>query len=91
MPPLDWWVIDPSGYDGAHFATFPPELITRPVIASCPEGGTILDPFGGSGTTAAVATGHGRNCISFDINESNLDLARERVGMFLTEAERTPA
>ena len=91
VPPLDWWVIDPSGYDGAHFATFPPELITRPVIASCPEGGTILDPFGGSGTTAAVATGHGRNCISFDINESNLDLARERVGMFLTEAERTPA
>ena len=91
VPPLDWWVIDPSGYDGAHFATFPPELITRPVIASCPEGGTILDPFGGSGTTAAVATGHGRNCISFDINESNLDLARERVGMFLTEAEGAPA
>ena len=91
VPPLDWWVIDPSGYDGAHFATFPPELIIRPVIASCPEGGTILDPFGGSGTTAAVATGHGRNCISFDINESNLDLARERVGMFLTEAEGAPA
>ncbi len=83
VPPLTWWVINTSGYDGAHFATFPPELIVRPVIASCPPGGTILDPFGGSGTTAAVATGHGRNCISIDIDERNQQLATERVGMFL--------
>lgn len=83
VPPLTWWVINTSGYDGAHFATFPPELITRPVIASCPPGGTILDPFGGSGTTAAVATGHGRNCISIDLDARNEHLARERIGMFL--------
>lgn len=83
VPPLTWWVINTSGYDGAHFATFPPELIVRPVIASCPPGGTILDPFGGSGTTAAVATGHGRNCISIDIDHRNADLAQQRVGMFL--------
>lgn len=83
VPPLDWWPIDPSSFDGAHYATYPPELIVRPVLASCPPGGTILDPFGGSGTTAAVATGHGRNCISIDLDESNADLARERVGMFL--------
>lgn len=82
-PPLNWWKVNTSGYEGAHFATFPPELIVRPVIASCPPGGTILDPFGGSGTTAAVATGHGRNCISIDFDERNADLARERVGMFL--------
>ncbi len=67
-------------------ATFPPELIVRPVVVSCPPGGTILDPFGGSGTTAAVATGNGRNCISIDLDERNLDLARERVGMFLESA-----
>ena len=83
VPPLTWWVINTSGYDGAHFATFPPELIVRPVIASCPPGGTILDPFGGSGTTAAVATGHGRNCISIDLDPRNAALAAERVGMFL--------
>lgn len=83
VPPLTWWVINTSGYEGAHFATFPPELIIRPVIASCPPGGTILDPFGGSGTTAAVATGHGRNCIGIDIDARNADLARDRVGMFL--------
>lgn len=83
-PPLNWWNINTIGYEGAHFATFPPELIVRPVIVSCPPGGTILDPFGGSGTTAMVATGHGRNCISIDFDERNANLASERVGMFLT-------
>lgn len=87
VPPKNWWEINSSSYVEAHFATFPPELIRRPVIASCPPGGTILDPFGGSGTTAAVATGHGRNCISIDFDERNADLARQRVGMFLTVEE----
>jgi len=83
VPPLTHWVINTSGYKGAHFATFPPELIVRPVLASCPPGGTILDPFAGSGTTLAVATGHGRNAIGIDIDERNADLAAARVGMFL--------
>lgn len=46
--------------------------------------GIVLDPFGGSGTTLAVASGHGRTGIGIDLDERNLDLARERVGMFLT-------
>ena len=46
--------------------------------------GVVLDPFGGSGTTGAVATGHGRDAVLIDIDERNADLARERVGMFLT-------
>jgi hypothetical protein len=85
-PPLNWWQIAGSGYDGAHFATFPPELIIRPVIASCPPGGTILDPFVGSGTTLAVATGHGRNAIGVDLDHRNEHLIRQRVGMFLVVA-----
>jgi DNA modification methylase len=85
-PPLNWWPIAGSGYDGAHFATFPPELIIRPVIASCPPGGTILDPFVGSGTTLAVATGHGRNAIGIDLDHRNEHLIRHRVGMFLVVA-----
>lgn len=46
--------------------------------------GIVLDPFAGSGTTLAVATGHGRDAIGIDIDERNADLARQRVGMFLT-------
>ena len=46
--------------------------------------GIVLDPFGGSGTTAVVATGHGRNCLLIDLDERNADLARNRVGMFLS-------
>ncbi len=58
----------------------------------CPGGdsrwrpGRVLDPFGGSGTTAAVATGMGRDCILIDLDHRNLTLAANRVGMFLTEA-----
>jgi site-specific DNA-methyltransferase (adenine-specific) len=52
--------------------------------------GIVLDPFAGSGTTLAVATGHGRDAIGIDIDERNADLARERVGMFLTVQELNP-
>ena len=91
VPPRDWWVINTGNYPAAHYASFPPELIIRPVLASCPPGGTILDPFGGSGTTALVATGHGRNCIAIDFDERNADLARDRVGMFLQVDEPAEA
>lgn len=49
--------------------------------------GVVLDPFAGSGTTLAVATGHGRDAIGIDLDERNIELARERVGMFLEVAE----
>lgn len=49
--------------------------------------GVVLDPFAGSGTTLAVATGHGHDAIGIDLDERNLHLARERVGMFLEEGE----
>ena len=49
--------------------------------------GHVLDPFGGSGTTAVVATAHGRDCTLIDLDERNVDLARDRVGMFLTVPE----
>ena len=66
-------------FRGAHFATYPPELIRPFVLAGCPPGGTILDPFGGSGTTGLVADRHGRNAILIDIDERNLPMARERI------------
>lgn len=67
-----------------------PEYVTLgwtdcPCPAPSYRPGRVLDPFGGSGTTAAVATGHGRDCLSVDLDVRNADLARERVGMWLTE------
>lgn len=83
VPPKNWWVITSSrGADG-HVAPFPEELIRRPVIASCPPGGTILDPFGGSGTTGRVATAHGRHALLIDLDPANADRAISRNGMFL--------
>lgn len=83
-PPLDWWVIATRPYAGAHYATFPSELLRIPIVAGCPAGGVVLDPFAGSGTTLAVAHGHGRHAIGIDIDARNAALARERMGMFLT-------
>ena len=164
-PPLDWWQIVPKGYEGSHYATFPPELCVKPIEAMCPRRvcrtcgkpsrrevdavrrqpkddstrdpganvarigshdhapevgwefdrtttgwtscgcagtdgirldgfhtgtgwrpGVVLDPFGGTGTTGMVATGHGRDAILIDLDERNVDLARERLGMFLDVA-----
>jgi site-specific DNA-methyltransferase (adenine-specific) len=148
-PPLDWWKVSTEGYPGAHYATWPRALLTRPILSMCPErvctecgepsrriveqhyersnGGTsgkrrdarepegnarlagptlvaahktlgwsdcghgayrpgvVLDPFAGTGTTGLVATGHGRSAVLIDLDERNLHLARERIGMFLTE------
>ncbi len=145
-PPLDYWEIATHPFDGAHFATWPPDLCTRPVLAMCPQRvceecgqpsrrvvdhqrtfdnvkpsagrseaspdrggpmganytvtrdttgwtdcghnrwrrGVVLDPFAGSGTTLAVATGNGRDAIGIDIDPRNALLAERRVGMFLT-------
>lgn len=151
-PPLDWWLVPPDPYAGAHFATWPRGLCLRPIESMCPrhvcrqcgeprrriaettnavghavargawmagatgsertdwtdvnEGpkhvervthgwtdcghddyrlGRVLDPFAGSGTTLAVATGCGREAIGFDLDERNVHMARERVGLMLTE------
>jgi DNA modification methylase len=146
-PPLDWWNIPPTGYPGAHYATYPEQLCTIPIRAMCPlkvctacgkpsrritdwsretpddstrskclEGtdrhrppedgwrtmttttgwtdcghntwrtGVVLDPFAGSGTTLAVAVGHGRDAIGIDLDSRNAQLAQERIGMFFKEA-----
>ena len=55
-------------YPGAHFATFPPKLIEPCIKAGCPEGGTVLDPFAGSGTTGMVAQRLSRRAILIDLN-----------------------
>lgn len=140
----DAWHIPTEPYKGSHYATWPTDLLVRPILAMCPikvctmcgapserlterpgalnsgtlrsrqpgheranlstvvpdvatvvttgwtdcghgsyRKGVVLDPFGGSGTTAVVALGHGRDAILIDLDERNAELARERVGMWL--------
>lgn len=75
----DVWRTPVSSWRSAHFATFPPELIEPCVLAGCPEMGTVLDPFGGSGTTAGVALAHGRNAILCELNPEYAELVPERI------------
>jgi DNA modification methylase len=73
------WTITTKPYKAAHFATFPTELIEPCVLAGCPEGGTVLDPFGGSGTTGLVASKHNRNAVLCELNEGYIDIAEKRL------------
>lgn len=73
------WSINVKPYKEAHFATFPTELITPCVLAGCPKNGTILDPFGGSGTTGQVAIENGRNAILLELNPEYVKLAQTRI------------
>jgi DNA modification methylase len=79
------WTIATKPYPEAHFATFPPELPSRCIKAGSAPGDTVLDPFGGSGTTAATAVGLGRKAIHIDLNPEYLELARQRIGPMLCE------
>lgn len=74
----DVWTVSTRPFKEAHFATFPPELIKPCILAGCPEGGTVLDPFMGSGTTLVTANKLDRNCIGFDINPDYCDMANRR-------------
>lgn len=73
------WQIATHAYHGAHFAVFPPALIETPIKAGCPDGGIVLDPFIGSGTTAFVAENLNRNWLGIELNPEYAKLAEERI------------
>ncbi len=77
--PGDVWIIPTSGFRGAHFATFPEALVVRPLLATCPAGGVVLDPFFGSGTVGVVAEKHGRDWIGIELNPDYAELATNRI------------
>ena len=80
------WTITTKPFKAAHFATFPMDLIEPCVLAGCPVGGMVLDPFAGSGTTGIVAANHGRNSVLLELNKEYIEIAEKRindaVGMF---------
>ena len=74
------WTITPKAFKGAHFATMAPELARRCILAGCPEGGQVLDPFGGAGTTGLVAGQLNRRATLIELNPDYAEIARSRLG-----------
>lgn len=77
------WAVSTRGYAGAHFATFPPALIEPCILAGSRPGGIVLDPFGGSGTTAGVALKHGRSAVMLELNPEYAALMPARIESIL--------
>jgi DNA modification methylase len=77
--PGDCWPIPTRSSRNGHPAAFPESLCERPILAGCPEGGAVLDPFVGTGTVAVVARRLGRRFIGFDLQPQYVRVARERV------------
>lgn len=75
----DVWAISTAGFKGAHFAVFPEKLVRPCVLAGSKPGGTVLDPFCGSGTTGAVATQEGRDFIGIEINPEYSKMSEQRI------------
>jgi DNA modification methylase len=73
------WTVATKPYAEAHFATFPPDLIRPCILAGCPAGGVVLDPFAGSGTTLQVAMEQGCRSVGIELNESYCELIKKRM------------
>jgi DNA modification methylase len=73
------WTVTTRPFRGAHFAVMPSALVEPCILAGCPEGGTVLDPFAGSGTTLAVAAELGRNGVGCELNPEYIELANQRI------------
>ena len=75
----DVWSVCVKPNKEAHFATYPEELIVPCILAGCPMGGVVLDPFMGSGTTGIVARKLGRNYVGCELNPEYLKMAERRI------------
>jgi DNA modification methylase len=81
----DVWTVPVQPCMDAHFATFPEDLIKPCVLAGCPDGGLILDPFFGSGTVGLVAKENGRRFVGIEINPAYCEIARKRLAQGVLE------
>ena len=73
------WTVTTKSFKEAHFAVFPPDLIEPCILAGCKEGGIVLDPFAGSGTTGLVATNHNRNAVLCELSRKYIAIAKARI------------
>lgn len=81
------WSVSTKPFRGAHFATFPPDLIEPCVLAGCPEGGTVLDPFSGAGTTGLVALKHNRRYLGIELNPEYAQMSIDRINQAHPETQ----
>jgi len=79
------WTVTTKPFKGAHFATFPPDLIEPMILAGCIKGGVVLDPFMGSGTTGLVAQELGRRWIGCELNPEYINLQKNRTAQQVLE------
>ena len=79
------WTVATKPFKEAHFAVFPPALIEPCILAGCPAGGVVLDPFMGSGTTGMVAAMYQRNFIGFELNPEYCKMAEKRIEPYLIQ------
>lgn len=84
------WSVTTKPYQGAHFAVFPPDLIEPCILAGCPTGGAVVDPFAGSGTTGMVASALGRKSVLIELNPQYCELIKERVTTDWQKAKPKP-
>lgn len=77
----DVWSINVKPCKEAHFATYPQELVSPCILAGSPEGGVVLDPFIGSGTTGIVANKLGRHYVGIELNPEYVEMAERRIGL----------
>jgi DNA modification methylase len=75
------WTLPTRPYRGAHFATYPPDLVRPCIRAGCPVGGTVIDPFMGAGTTGLVALEEGRRFVGIELNAEYVKMAAQRLGL----------
>lgn len=75
----DIWTINTTSFRGNHYAAFPPKLVEICMLAGCPKGGVILDPFIGSGTVGLIALLHNRKYIGIELNEEYVNLTKKRI------------
>ena len=87
--PLSKFLENDTHFDGAHFATFPPELIRPCILAGAPPAGVVLDPFMGSGTTALTALEEGRRFIGIELNPKYVQLSTARINNALQQGIQT--
>jgi DNA modification methylase len=80
------WTVTTKAFSGAHFATFPEELIKPCILAGCPEEGIVLDPFFGAGTTGLVALTHNRGFIGIELNPEYIEIAKSRLSSWLHQS-----